>query len=289
MAVKKAVRAFIRPPDDSGKLLALQRAGDFRCGMFCLPGGKAEDLSPVEAIAKEVQEETGLDFRPDPEPLFTIPPDHSEDSEFETEYYEGEATGDLKLNEESMGYVWAPRETMMVLPFAFETNRAMGLLYIDQLYMAMAISLAEKGRNEDDDVHPCVGAAIVKEGMMISGAARNENQKGSHAEYWAIKKANDKGADLRGATIYTTLEPCVYRNPYHHPDNPLRERHSCTDHIINNGINAVVISMLDPNPRVHNLGYYRLMATGRKTVVGVLEDKVREINDDFIAKYTENR
>src|SRR5437016_2450347 len=54
-------------------------------------------------------------------------------------------------------------------------------------------------------------AHLVSDGKVLAKAHRGENPK-SHAEYVALedKLSNET---LAGATVYTTLEPCVKRNP----------------------------------------------------------------------------
>src|SRR4051794_8441892 len=75
--------------------------------------------------------------------------------------------------------------------------------------MQAAIEEAAKSTAEDGRPRPRVGAVIVREGEILSRAYRNEDGNGSHAEYLAIRKL--QGGTAEGATVYTTLEPCVRR------------------------------------------------------------------------------
>ena len=72
--------------------------------------------------------------------------------------------------------------------------------------MKSAIALAEKGRGFTNP-NPLVGAVIVKNGKII--AEGWHHKLGSlHAERDALKNAAEKNVDVRGASIYVTLEPC---------------------------------------------------------------------------------
>ena len=73
--------------------------------------------------------------------------------------------------------------------------------------MKSAIALAEKGRGFTNP-NPLVGAVIVKNGKII--AEGWHHKLGSlHAERDALKNAAEKNVDVRGASIYVTLEPVV--------------------------------------------------------------------------------
>jgi 8-oxo-dGTP diphosphatase len=51
--------------DDQGRLLLIRRANDPGAGLWSLPGGRVEPgESDIEAVARELREETGLDVIP---------------------------------------------------------------------------------------------------------------------------------------------------------------------------------------------------------------------------------
>jgi tRNA(adenine34) deaminase len=80
-----------------------------------------------------------------------------------------------------------------------------------EVYMRQALALAEEAHSAGEIP---VGAVIVFEGAVI-GAGRNSpiagNDPTAHAEMLAIRQACARMGNYRleGATIYTTLEPCV--------------------------------------------------------------------------------
>lgn len=90
-------------------------------------------------------------------------------------------------------------------------------------------------------VYPRVGAIVAKDGQLLSSGYRGEREK-IHAERVALEKLTS--SDCVGATIYTTLEPCVQIHD-------AQEVESCTDLIISRGITTVVVGVLDPNATVH--------------------------------------
>ncbi len=105
------------------------------------------------------------------------------------------------------------------------------LLYIDE-----AFAEAKKGLGHTRP-NPPVGAVIVKNGEII-GRGHHKKAGGDHAEVAAIKNAKRKGHDLKGASIFVTLEPC---------SKPGRVG-ACTDAIKSSGITEVYYGCEDPNP-----------------------------------------
>ena len=97
--------------------------------------------------------------------------------------------------------------------------------------MQNAIELAQKAENEI-----AVGAVIVKDGKIISGAynqKETDNDVTSHAEILAIRQAEKvlNSWRLNGCEMYVTLEPC-----------PM-----CAWAIINSGIKSVYFGSYDTN------------------------------------------
>ncbi|MGN0242119.1 MAG: bifunctional diaminohydroxyphosphoribosylaminopyrimidine deaminase/5-amino-6-(5-phosphoribosylamino)uracil reductase RibD, partial [Candidatus Weimeria sp.] len=103
----------------------------------------------------------------------------------------------------------------------------------DTDYMRRAIELARRGEGGVNP-NPLVGAVIVKDGVIL-GEGAHLKYGSLHAERNAIKDAKENGNDIKGATIYVTLEPCC-----HHGHQP-----PCTEAIVEEGIKKVVIGSRD--------------------------------------------
>jgi len=143
----------------------------------------------------------------------------------------------------------------------------------DYYYIKRALSLARKGVGYVNP-NPPVGAVIVKGGEIIgSGYHRAYGQY--HAERIAIMDAKSNGADLRGATMYVTLEPCD-----HYGKTP-----PCTDAIIEAGISKVIIATRDPNP-VSGDGITKLRNAGIDVQIGLMEEEAKDIMRFFIKSVT---
>src|ERR1039458_7468900 len=81
----------------------------------------------------------------------------------------------------------------------------------DRVFMELAIALARRCENEPGKVSPKVGAAVVRNGLVMGEAFRGELAPGDHAEFTLLEKKLSDGS-LAGSTLYTTLEPCTTRN-----------------------------------------------------------------------------
>ena len=97
--------------------------------------------------------------------------------------------------------------------------------------------------------NPAVGAVVVKNDHIISTGYHWASGH-PHAEVEALNKLGD---EVRGATLYVTLEPCCHKNKKTPP---------CTDLLIERGIKQVFYSYRDPNPQVAGLGEKTLKEAG---------------------------
>ena len=106
---------------------------------------------------------------------------------------------------------------------------------MDGKFMLLALAEAKKGARLTAP-NPAVGALVLKNGRVL---AKGHHRRAGlpHAEIEAIRKLTP--AQLRGATLYVTLEPCSS-----HGRTP-----PCTDAIVEAGIERVVYGITDPDPR----------------------------------------
>ncbi len=144
----------------------------------------------------------------------------------------------------------------------------------DADYMALAVSLAERGRGWTNP-NPVVGAVLVKAGRII-GQGWHKRRGGLHAEREALADCQESPA---GATLYVTLEPCC-----HHGRQP-----PCTDAILKAGVVRVVVGSSDPNPLVAGKGLDILRTYGVAVETGVLKEECDALNPAFFHYITVGR
>jgi diaminohydroxyphosphoribosylaminopyrimidine deaminase/5-amino-6-(5-phosphoribosylamino)uracil reductase len=137
-------------------------------------------------------------------------------------------------------------------------------------YMSLAISLAKRAEGMTSP-NPLVGAVLVKKGEII-GKGYHKKAGLPHAEIEAFIDAEKKGRDVRGSTLYVSLEPCCHKEKKTPP---------CTDAIIEKGVREVIVGALDPNPRVSGKGIKTLTDAGIRISSGILAEKAGEINEAF--------
>src|SRR5438093_12994892 len=139
----------------------------------------------------------------------------------------------------------------------------------DNKHLARAIDLAENGKGR---VHPnpVVGAVIVRGGEVLA-EGWHADFGGLHAERAAIEAA--AGADLTGATLYVSLEPCCHQG----------KPPPCTDAIIEAGIARVVVASDDPSEKASGRGLGILRDEGVDVAVadGDLATRARLANQAF--------
>lgn len=113
--------------------------------------------------------------------------------------------------------------------------------------------------------NPWVGCVIVcTDGQVFRGATEAPGAR--HAERVALDAAARAGADVHGATVVTTLEPCS-----HHGRTP-----PCADALIDAGVGCVVSAIADPDPKVAGSGLARLGSAGIEVQTGLCADLVNE-------------
>ena len=120
--------------------------------------------------------------------------------------------------------------------------------------------------------NPMVGCVIVKNGRII-GEGWHHKCGNPHAEIEALNDAKSRGEDVKGSTVYVTLEPCS-----HHGKTP-----PCANRLVSEGIEEVIIAMRDPNPKVDGKGIAILREAGIKvTELPDFEEAAKFLNRGFV-------
>jgi diaminohydroxyphosphoribosylaminopyrimidine deaminase/5-amino-6-(5-phosphoribosylamino)uracil reductase len=161
----------------------------------------------------------------------------------------------------------------------------------DETWMRLALALAERGQPSPN---PHVGAVLVRpnadageltgevmgEAMEkamgeVIGEGHHERAGLAHAEVAAIADARRRGHDVRGATLYVTMEPC----------NHTGRTGPCTDAILEAGVARVVVGARDPRPHVPG-AIDKLQAAGVSVTTDVCGPEARRVIADFTKHIT---
>lgn len=121
----------------------------------------------------------------------------------------------------------------------------------DLLRLREAIAASRRCRPSTSSY--CVGAVVVsRDGRSFTGYT-HETSPTHHAEQEAIAKAIAANAELRGASIYSSMEPCSTRRS---------EPESCTELILRHGFAHVAFALYEPGCFVCCHGAERLRDAG---------------------------
>lgn len=137
----------------------------------------------------------------------------------------------------------------------------------DRIWMQIALHEARKGLGTTSP-NPPVGALVVKEDSIM-GRGWHRKAGDAHAEVEAINDALERHSEeeIRGATLYVTLEPCSTKG----------RTPPCTKTITDHGIVRVVIGTIDPNPDHSGAAIDILSKAGIEVVTGCREDEARHL------------
>ena len=138
---------------------------------------------------------------------------------------------------------------------------------------AARLGEAARGRTAPN---PNVGCLIVKDGEVVGRGATAPGGR-PHAEAVALAEA---GKRSRGATLYTTLEPCAHaseRGP------------TCSSLIPDAGIARVVIGIKDPDPRTAGQGIKLLKKAGIEVKTGVAKEATRASMSGYLSRIEHGR
>lgn len=133
------------------------------------------------------------------------------------------------------------------------------------------------------DPNPRVGCVLTGADGRVLAGGHTQEAGGPHAEVMALRAASATGANVRGATVWVTLEPCS-----HHGRTP-----PCCDALIGAGVARVIVALQDPNPLVAGQGLQRLREAGIAVEVLDADDAVavaaRELNIGFMSRMQRHR
>ena len=138
---------------------------------------------------------------------------------------------------------------------------------------AARLGEAARGRTAPN---PNVGCIIVRDGEIVGRGATAPGGR-PHAEAIALTNAGKKA---RGATLYTTLEPCAHaseRGP------------TCASLIPSAGIARGVIAIKDPDPRTSGEGIAMLRKAGIEVKAGVGRKLARDSMSGYLSRIERGR
>ena len=141
--------------------------------------------------------------------------------------------------------------------------------------MAEAARLGEAARGRTAP-NPNVGCVIVRDGETVGKGATAPGGR-PHAEAVALKAAGNKA---KGATLFTTLEPCAHvsgRGP------------TCAALIPEAGIARVVIGIKDPDPRTAGQGIRMLRQSGVEVKSGIGREAARDSLSGYLSRIERGR
>lgn len=127
--------------------------------------------------------------------------------------------------------------------------------------------------------NPVVGSVLVYDGRII-GEGYHQQYGKAHAEANCIASVREEDRHLiSGSTLYVSLEPCA-----HFGKTP-----PCAALIVDNKIQRVVVGCRDPFSQVNGKGIAQMQAAGIEVIVGILEERCRELNNRFFTCHTQHR
>jgi diaminohydroxyphosphoribosylaminopyrimidine deaminase/5-amino-6-(5-phosphoribosylamino)uracil reductase len=147
----------------------------------------------------------------------------------------------------------------------------------DHTFMLRALALAQRAAFHATP-NPRVGCVIVRDGSVL-GEGWTQPPGSNHAEIEALLDARRNGHDVRGATVYVTLEPCSHFGRTPPCSTALSEAH----------VARVIAAVEDPNPLVSGQGLAMLRANGVDVRCGLLEQEAADVNAGFFSRMTRGR
>jgi diaminohydroxyphosphoribosylaminopyrimidine deaminase/5-amino-6-(5-phosphoribosylamino)uracil reductase len=147
----------------------------------------------------------------------------------------------------------------------------------DREFMLRALALAQRSAFHAAP-NPRVGCVIVRDARVL-GEGFTQPPGSNHAEVEAILDSRRNGHDVRGSTVYVSLEPCSHfgRTP------------PCATALSEAKVARVIAAVEDPNPAVSSRGLEMLRNGGVDVRCGLLEQEAAEVNAGFFSRMTRGR
>jgi len=141
----------------------------------------------------------------------------------------------------------------------------------DARFMAEAIALGDEVRGRTAP-NPNVGCVIVSGDGSIVGRGATRKGGRPHAEAVALAEA---GARARGATLYTSLEPCAHKSA---------RGPACSELIVEAGLAKVVVALKDPDPRTSGRGIDQLRSAEIEVKLGISRKAAAESMSGYLIR-----
>jgi diaminohydroxyphosphoribosylaminopyrimidine deaminase / 5-amino-6-(5-phosphoribosylamino)uracil reductase len=141
--------------------------------------------------------------------------------------------------------------------------------------MMEAVRLGEAARGRTAP-NPNVGCVIVQDGKIVGRGATGDGGR-PHAEAVALAQA---GRKARGATLYTTLEPCAHAS---------QRGPTCAAIIPQADIARMVTALKDPDPRTAGQGIAMLRKAGIEVKTGVGKQAARDSMSGYFSRVERGR
>ncbi len=127
--------------------------------------------------------------------------------------------------------------------------------------------------------NPLVGCVIVDTNQKLLATGYHARYGEAHAEVEALRKLQPE--QLKGATVYVTLEPCAHQG----------KTPSCAKALAKLPLKKVVYGLRDPNPLVSGQGAEILRQAGIEAVEyqGVLKTEIENLCEIFLKNMTEGK
>ena len=145
----------------------------------------------------------------------------------------------------------------------------------DLRFLKLAISLGYRNLGQTWP-NPSVGCVVVNDGIIVGTGCTGIGGR-PHAEIVALKEA---GRLSKGATVYTTLEPCS-----HFGKTP-----PCSIELIKANVKRVVCPLIDPDPRVDGNGFSLLKKHGVKIDRSpILISEIKKLSEGYLKVRIKNK